>query len=142
MKHRFPLLVSSLVLALAAALPLSRGQDAPPPATSGGGDDQAPPPPHRRGHGLSPAELKEKLKLTDDQFTKISGILGKQREAMMALHEDDSLSDEDKRAKMMELMKGVHDQIKALLTPDQLKIFETLRPGRGAPPPPPPPSEQ
>jgi Spy/CpxP family protein refolding chaperone len=92
--------------------------------------------------------LKDRLNLTDDQVTKIQGIMKDQMDKMTALRSDDSLSREDRRAKMMDLRKAAHDQIRAILTPDQQKIFDTMpldgprgRRGRGgdnAPPPPPP----
>jgi hypothetical protein len=72
---------------------------------------------------------------------------------MMALRDDDSLSDDDKKAKMKEIQTDQKAQIRALLTPDQQKIFDTLKMPNGghrkkegesggadtsAPPPPPP----
>jgi hypothetical protein len=96
--------------------------------------------------------LKEKLSLTDDQTGQIKQILKEQMQQGRALRQDDSLSDDDRRAKMLALMKTAHDQIRALLTPDQQKIFDTMPMGggrrrgseegaSGAPPPgePPPP---
>ena len=140
-KHRLSLIAPVFALALAAMAPLARGQDAPPPPPAGGGDDQAPPPPHRRGHGFSPEQLKAKLNLTDAQVTQVTAILAKQKDQMIALHEDDSISDEDKRTKMMDMMKATHDQIRAILTPAQQALFDAMKPGHGGPPPPPPPSE-
>jgi len=137
MKPSVRTLFSTLALALVAVGPLARGQDTPPAAPSGG-DDQAPPPPpvhHRRG--MSAEEYKAKLNLTDAQFTQVSAILAKLKEDATAVREDDSLSDDDKRDKMMAIMKSGHDQIRALLTPDQQKIFDTLRPQHGGPPRPP-----
>ena len=124
-------------LALVAAAPIARGQDAPPPpAAPGGGDEQPAPPPHHHGRGPTAEQLKAKLNLTDAQFTQVSAIFAKQRQGMIALHEDDTLSDDDRRDKMMALMKSSHDEIRALLTPDQQKIFDTLTPPRhGGPPP-------
>ncbi len=141
MKSPFKSILPALGLVLLSAGPIARAQDAPPPQAPGGGGEQAPPPPpaHRRGRGLSPEQLKAKLDLTDDQFAKVSSIIGASREQLSALRDDDSLSDEDKREKMRAIMKSVHDQIRAILTPAQQAIFDTLKP-KG--PPPPPPSSQ
>lgn len=49
---------------------------------------------------------------------------------------DDSLSRDDKRAKLMEIRKTTHDQIRAALTPDQQKQFDALKPHGNRPPPP------
>ena len=147
-----------------AALPAARAADeappAPPPAAPNA--DQPAARPERRGR-MDPAEMLERLKtavnLTDDQTAKVKAIFQDQRAKMEALRGDESLSREDRRAKMMELMKAGHDQIRALLTPDQQQKFDAMpRPGFGRgprgegpggepppsppannPPPPPPP---
>jgi hypothetical protein len=67
--------------------------------------------------------LNEALQLSDDQKAKITAIAEKQTEAMQAL-----------RAKMQDLQKASHDEIRALLTPDQQKKFDSMPPpgpGRG-----------
>jgi len=100
-----------------------------PPAPEQGGD-QAPPPPRRHHRGDPLKMLTEKLSLTADQQGKVGDILKGQREQMQAIHEDDTLSDDDKRAKFRALMKSSHDAIRALLTPDQQKAFDALPPMR------------
>jgi len=139
MKPSISSIFAAFALALVAAGPLARAQDTPPAAPSGG-DDQAPPPPHRHMRGPSAEELKAKLNLTDDQYTKVVAIISATKEKAMAIRDDDSLEDDDKRAKMMDLMKTTHDQIRALLTPDQQKIYDSMMPahGPGGPPPAPP----
>jgi Spy/CpxP family protein refolding chaperone len=141
-------LVSALVLGLASGSPaLLLAQDNPtpaPPADSAAAPDAAPG--GRRGGNPQQMleRLKDRLNLTDDQVAKVQGILQGQRDKMMALRNDDSLSQEDRRAKAMDLMKGAREQIRAILTPDQQKIFDTMpnmmrgRRGQGgdnAPPP-------
>jgi len=147
-----------------AALPAARAADetqptpTPAPAAAPNADQPAARP-ERRGR-MDPAEMLERLKtavnLTDDQTAKVKAIFQDQREKMEALRGDESLSREDRRAKMMELMKAGHDQIRALLTPDQQQKFDAMprpgfgrgprgegprgeRAGGGEPPPPPPP---
>ena len=136
MKLSLKSIISALSLGVIAASPLARSQEAPPPPNP---DDHSAPPP--RARGLT-EQLKEKLNLTDEQSSQVMAIFGKQKEAMMALRDDDSLSAEDRRARMKEFMKSTHDQIRALLTPAQQKIFDAMPPPKWGRPPPPPPPEQ
>lgn len=95
--------------------------------------------------------LDEKLQLTADQKQKITAIWDKAEEQGKALRADESLSRDDRRAKGAELMKATHADVRAVLTADQQKIFDTLpqdRPMRRKPrteggeaPPPPPPAQ-
>ncbi len=155
MKTTIRLQLCAMALALAASYPLSRAQDnsAPPPPPAGDvKPDGARPPRGNPGkHMLD--NLKAKLSLTADQVTKVEAILKDQMTQGQAIRKDESLSREDRHAKMQAVGKATHDQIRALLTADQQKIFDTMpagpRPGghkpRGEdapPPPPPPPSEQ
>jgi hypothetical protein len=110
MKPQIALKLSLLSLGLAFTAGLSRAQDAanstpPPPAApdtvnSDGTQPPPPPPEHRRGHGMMLEELTQKLGLTPDQQKQVGEILKAGREELKALHDDDSMSDEDKRAKM------------------------------------------
>lgn len=142
-----------------AALPAARAADetqptpTPAPAAAPNADQPAARP-ERRGRWMDPAEqlkhLTEYLTLTADQQAKILPILKDRQTKIQALMGDDSLSREDRRAKMMELGKASQDQIRAQLTPDQQQKFDAMpRPGfgrgprgegaGGEPPPPPPP---
>ena len=71
--------------------------------------------------------LSEKLNLTDDQKAKIKPILQDQMRQMKAVHEDTSLSEEQKRAKMKSVHESLHDQINAVLTPEQQTKFKQMR---------------
>ena len=156
MNSTFKTFVSALALGLVATLPGLRAQDAatPPPAPAPEAKADADrPPPGRRGQ--NPQQMvqmmKERLSLTDDQVTKLQAIVKDQREKVMALRNDQSLSQDDRRTKAMDLMKDSRAQIRALLTPDQQKIFDAMPPmggprgkkgrnGDAPPSPPPPPS--
>lgn len=92
-------------------------------------------------------QLKEKLSLTDDQVTQLKQLSKDQRKQEQAIRQDTTLSDDDRRTKLQALRKAQHDQVRALLTPDQQKIFDTMPIGggrrrprpdgaAGAPPPP------
>jgi len=71
--------------------------------------------------------LSEKLNLTDDQKAKIKPILQDQMRQMKVVHEDTSLSEEQKRAKMKSVHESLHDQINAVLTPEQQTKFKQMR---------------
>lgn len=65
------------------------------------------------------AAMKESLKLTDDQVAKLKPIFAKNAEKSKAIREDQSLSQEDRRAKMQELFKSLDEELKPVLTPEQ-----------------------
>jgi protein CpxP len=71
--------------------------------------------------------LSEKLNLTDDQKAKLKPILQDQMQQMKAVREDSSLSEEQKRAKMKPIHDTLHDQINAVLTPEQQAKFKQMR---------------
>jgi protein CpxP len=112
-----------LLLALAGlALLVSPGLRADEPAAS---PADKPDRHERRGDNLK--ELTKELNLTADQQAQIKATRQQTRDAIKALHDDTSLSQDQKRAKMKELRKGERDQVEALLTPDQLPKFKELR---------------
>jgi periplasmic protein CpxP/Spy len=71
--------------------------------------------------------LSEKLNLTDDQKAKLKPILQDQMQQMKVVREDSSLSQEQKRAKMKSIHESLHDQINAVLTPEQQAKFKQMR---------------
>lgn len=79
------------------------------------------------------------LSLTPEQSEKIKAIMEAQRPAMDAIRNDNTLSREDRRAKMQELRKTSEPEIQAILTPEQKTKWEELRsqmanrPGGGGP---------
>jgi periplasmic protein CpxP/Spy len=88
--------------------------------------------------------LTKHLKLTSDQQPKVLEILKSQQSQMESLHSDSSLSQDDRRAKMMDIRKASDDQIRALLDSNQQKKFDEMQArheqwgqhhdGMGAPP--------
>jgi Spy/CpxP family protein refolding chaperone len=96
-------LVSALAFGLAAGTPtslLAQDNPPPPPPADSAPAPEAPPGGRRGGNPQQMLErMKERLNLTDEQVGKLQGILQGQREKMMALRNDDSLSQEDRRAK-------------------------------------------
>jgi protein CpxP len=82
-------------------------------------------------HGPDPAqrtqELTKKLKLTSDQQTKVQDILQSEHSQMETLHQDSSLSQQDRRAKMMDIRKTSDTQIRALLDSTQQKKWDEMQ---------------
>jgi Spy/CpxP family protein refolding chaperone len=62
-----------------------------------------------------------KLNLTDDQKAQVKKIHESTKTQMDAVKSDTTLTAEQKQAKMKELHKSSHEQVKQLLTPDQRK---------------------
>ncbi len=68
--------------------------------------------------------MKEKLGLTPEQVEKIKAAFEKDREKLMALREDTSLSREQKGEKMRELFKSQMESIRPILTPEQVEKWK------------------
>jgi Spy/CpxP family protein refolding chaperone len=84
-----------------------------------------------RGGWGNPADttkrLTEQLNLTSDQQAKVQAILEDQQKQRETLMQDSSLSQDDRRAKGMELRKKTMSDIRAVLTPDQQKQFDEMQ---------------
>lgn len=107
---------------------------------NGSNDQQSAPagesPEHGQGHRhFDPARrtemLTKQLKLTSDQQPKVLEVLKSQQSQMEALHSDSSLSQDDRRSKMMDIRKTSNDQIRALLDADQQKKWDKMESQRG-----------
>jgi Spy/CpxP family protein refolding chaperone len=90
------------------------------------------PPERGPGHGhFDPAKraemLAKRLKLTSDQQSKVQDILKSEQSQMESLRADSSVSQQDRRSKMMEIHKSSNDQIRALLDPDQQKKWDEMQ---------------
>jgi periplasmic protein CpxP/Spy len=149
---RKPLLQAAL-LALCtttlSALPAMAQDPAPPPAQDQAGTPNG----GHRGAGQREEHqiefLTKQLNLTPDQVTQVKAIDDDSRAQMMALRQDTTTPQADKRAKMMDIHKASQDKIRAVLTDDQKSKYDALQAqmrerresregGQGAPPPPPP----
>jgi protein CpxP len=71
-------------------------------------------------------ELSTKLNLTADQQTKVKAILEEHHQQMQAMMKDDSVSKEDKHAKMMTMHDSVHAKVREILTDDQKTKFDAM----------------
>lgn len=92
--------------------------------------------------------LTKRLNLTADQQTQVKAIDDDTGKQMMAVRNDTSLSQEDRRSKMMAIRKASQDKIRGVLTDDQKTKYDALlaeqqqrmrERGQGGAPPPPPP---
>jgi len=104
-------------------------------AQENGGNDQqsaqtAAPMEHGRGH-WDPQQrtdmLTKHLNLTADQQTKVLDILKSQQSQAQSVRSDSSLSQEDRRSKMMEIHKSTNEQIRGVLDPDQQKKWDAMQ---------------
>ena len=93
---------------------------------------QPAPPQHWRGHGqFDPAKrtemLTKHLGLTSDQQPKVLDALKAEQSKMDALRSDSSLSQDERRTKMMDIHKSTNDQIRSILNPDQQKKWDEMQ---------------
>ena len=120
------LLLAALTCTLAGfAVAQDSGSAAPQSAPAG-----APPEGHGHRH-MDPEKraemLTRHLNLTSDQQPKVLEILKSQQTQMESLRSDSSLSQDDRRAKMMDIHKTSNDQIRGLLDPDQQKKWDEIQ---------------
>ena len=71
--------------------------------------------------------MTQKLNLTADQQTQVKAINQDTMKQMMALRDDTSLSQDDKRSKMMDLRKSSSDKIRGILTDEQKPKFDEMQ---------------
>jgi Spy/CpxP family protein refolding chaperone len=63
--------------------------------------------------------MTERLNLTDEQREKIRPLLQGEADQLKALHEDTSLSQEQRREKRRQIEQATRKQIREVLTPEQ-----------------------
>lgn len=110
--------------ALCAGASVASAQGAPPAGGPPPGGPQGGPG-MRGGRGM--AMLFEGITLTDAQQTKVDSISAKyraERQKMMPNGMGGGPPDDATRAKMMEMMTRQNAEIRAILAPDQQKIFD------------------
>jgi Spy/CpxP family protein refolding chaperone len=126
------MLKQSLLVLVAASLisiasPFAAAQDSPSnnqPSASSREEGH-------RHHGPDPAqrtqELTKQLKLTSDQQAKVKDALQSEHSQMESLHQDSSLSQDDRHAKMMDIRKSADAQIRELLDSTQQKKWDEMQ---------------
>ncbi|MGB8597073.1 MAG: hypothetical protein WCD48_16355 [Candidatus Sulfotelmatobacter sp.] len=124
-KHLLALVAAG---AISIAAPFAAAQDnqsndqQAPPSQENGGRHHGPPDPARRT-----AELTKQLNLTSDQQAKVLSVLQSERSQMESLHQDTSLSQQDRRTKMMDIRTTTDSQIRALLDANQQKRWDEMQ---------------
>lgn len=132
------------VFTVAAAMVLgvqAQTQPSQPSQDKGQSDQQAQPGaqdqqqgPHRRGprarraarrHNMQ--ELAEKLNLTDDQKKQFQQIRQNSMEQAKAIHNDSSLTQDQKREKQIALRKQSHQEMFKVLTQEQQAQLKQMR---------------
>ncbi len=132
MKKSFITLTAALVGAIAPLAAFAADPAPATPAATPGG-------PGGRGGGfrMSPEErvkqMKDTLGITDDQAAKIKDLYAKDADKVKALRDDTSLSQDDRRTKMREIMTAAQEEVNKILTPEQqAKWKEELEKRRAA----------
>jgi protein CpxP len=114
--------------AISLAAPFAAAQDNPSnnqpmqSAPDNGGRHHGPPDPAQRT-----AELTKKLNLTSDQQTKVLEALQSERSQMDSLRQDSSLSQQDRRTKMMDIHQATDAQIRGVLDSNQQKKWDQIQ---------------
>lgn len=107
---------------------------APPPGQSQGMQG-----PRRMDPDRQLQHMTKELNLSSDQQTQIKPILADIDQKMQALWQDQSLSQQDRRAKMRAIHEDSRAKIEAVLNDEQKQKYETMqqhmRRGQGGPPP-------
>jgi Spy/CpxP family protein refolding chaperone len=115
-------LLAAGVISIAGPFAASQDSQQSPPSQENGGRHHGPPDPARRT-----AELTKQLNLTSDQQPKVLDALQSERSQMETLHQDSSLSQQDRHAKMMEIRKTTDAQIRGLLDSTQQKKWDEMQ---------------
>ena len=126
LKQSLLVLVAAGLIAIAA--PFTTAQNSPsndqqpPSSQDNGGRHHGPPDPAERTK-----ELTKHLKLSSDQQTKVKDALESEHSQMESLHQDTSLSQQDRHAKMMEIRNSTDTQIRGLLDSTQQKKWDEMQ---------------
>jgi Spy/CpxP family protein refolding chaperone len=112
----------TIVVVLASCLLLAGQTNAAPQTSPQGHEAMGATSPDTRLQMLS-----EKLNLTEDQKAKLKPIFEEQAKQMKAVRDDASLTPEQKAAKKKAIHEATHDQINAMLTPEQQEKFKEMK---------------
>ena len=75
-------------------------------------------------------KMKTELQLTEDQSAKIKTLQADTRSKIKGIRENESLNDDQKKEQVMAAFKKQHEAMNSLLTPEQMKKMENLKPTR------------
>ena len=110
-------------LALCASASVASAQGTPPQGHDGHHGDKSAMPQKHGKVGMHKMILKG-ITLTADQQAKLDAIHAKHSAAMGPMSPDGTRPDENARAKMRADMEAQYGEIRAILTPDQQKVFD------------------
>jgi periplasmic protein CpxP/Spy len=123
LKQSMLILAAAGLISIAAPFATAQSNDQQSqPMQDNGGRHHGPPDPVEKTK-----ELTKHLKLTSDQQTKVQSALESQRSQMESLHQDSSLSQQDRRTKMMDIRKSTDDQIRGVLDSNQQKKWDEMQ---------------
>jgi Spy/CpxP family protein refolding chaperone len=115
-------LTGLLTVGLAGSAAFAQDQAAPPPSPPNGG---------MQGHRMDPDQqlqhMTKQLDLSADQQTQIKPILESRQQQMQALWQDQSLSQQDRRAKMKDIQQDSSGKIEAVLNDTQKQKYEAMQ---------------
>ena len=116
---RLTTLLAACLFAMAAL-----AQQNPPAQASGD---------HKPGAHMGPGntddlmkDLTTKLNLTTDQQSRVRAILDEHHQQAKATMDDQSMSKEDKHAKMKSMHDSVHSKVREVLTDEQKPKFDAM----------------
>jgi len=75
--------------------------------------------------------MKKELNLTDEQTTAVEKNLSESLKKMRTVHDDKSLTDDQKKAQYKSLQDQQQEGLKSILTPDQWNKFQELKKNHG-----------
>jgi len=78
------------------------------------------------------SELGKELNLTTDQQAKMKEIRKEYKNKLESVRNDDALTQEQKKTRIKELMKQQQEQVKMILTQEQIEKMESLKKERPA----------
>jgi len=118
-------LVAGIMFAYSPALRAEEGKESKAPKAGQGRPE--------RGAAMRDHfdKMAEDLKLTDEQKTKVKEVFKNRAEKGRAIHEDSSLSQEQKREKQKALMEESNKKMKEILTAEQYEKWQKNRPQGG-----------
>ncbi|MGA2788658.1 MAG: hypothetical protein ABSF60_14140 [Verrucomicrobiota bacterium] len=120
MKANKTMLIAALAVgSLLAWSPALRAGDTNKPAAT--------PPASQPPHGGF-ERMAEQLNLTADQKPKVQAIMDTQRQKMLDLRNDTSLTQKDRQAKRKIVAEEMAQQMKAVLTPEQFDKWQKTSP--------------
>ncbi len=117
---------AAVAILLSLAAQAQQGQD-PGQGDSQGQGRQRGAGARRAGQRQHMEMLAKKLNLTDPQKQQFQQIQQKMRQQAMSIHNDNSLSDDQKKEKMQGLRKQAHQEMFGVLTPEQKDLLKQIR---------------